>query len=229
MDADDSPSRIEGSLIPKSASSQISRDSRVNGDRVVATHAPRELSGAEPHVQPVVMRHGLASTPGVAAFPGATWAREPLHRRWLAAVGALYQWGETLLDRLVSSTLNPLYHTGTIAVFSLAVALVTGVYLFLFYRVGTDAAHRSIEGIMAHPWGIGSLIRSLHRYASDAAMLAAALHGLKMFLNDRFWGARWIGWVSGPALFGLVWITGATGYWLIWDKQAQVLSLTTAK
>jgi len=175
------------------------------------------------------MRHGLASTPGVAAFPGATWAREPLHRRWLAAVGALYQWGETLLDRLVSSTLNPLYHTGTIAVFSLAVALVTGVYLFLFYRVGTDAAHRSIEGIMAHPWGIGSLIRSLHRYASDAAMLAAALHGLKMFLNDRFWGARWIGWVSGLALFGLVWITGATGYWLIWDKQAQVLSLTTAK
>ncbi|HAM56055.1 MAG TPA: hypothetical protein DCQ64_11875, partial [Candidatus Rokubacteria bacterium] len=134
-----------------------------------------------------------------------------------------------MLDRLVSAPLNPLYHSGTIAVFSLAVALVTGIYLFLFYRVGTDAAHQSIEGIMAHPLGIGSLMRSLHRYSSDAAMLAAALHGLKMFLNDRSWGARWIGWVTGLTLLALVWVTGATGYWLVWDTQAQVLSVTSAK
>jgi hypothetical protein len=121
------------------------------------------------------------------------------------------------------------YHSGTIAVFSLAVATVTGLYLFVFYRVGTEAAHGSIEGIMAHPLGIGALMRSLHRYASDAAILAAALHGLKMLLDDRFWGARWIGWVSGLALLSLVWVTGATGYWLVWDAQAQVLSVTTAK
>jgi quinol-cytochrome oxidoreductase complex cytochrome b subunit/coenzyme F420-reducing hydrogenase delta subunit len=155
--------------------------------------------------------------------------REGAHRRLLHRAGALYQWAEVLLDRLVSAPLNPLYHTGTIAVFSLAVALVTGIYLFLFYRVGTDAAHRSIEQIMAHPLGIGALMRSLHRYSSDAAMLAAALHGLKMFLNDRFWGARWIGWVSGLALLALVWVTGATGYWLVWDLQAQILSVTSAR
>jgi coenzyme F420-reducing hydrogenase delta subunit/ferredoxin len=155
--------------------------------------------------------------------------REPWHRRALAAAGRLYQWSEVLLDRLVSPALNPLYHTGTIAVFSLAVALVTGVYLFLFYRVGTEAAHRSIEDIMGHPFLVGSLMRSLHRYSSDAAIVAAALHGLKMFLNDRFWGARWIGWVSGLSLIALVWVTGATGYWLVWDVQAQILSLTTAK
>jgi len=162
-------------------------------------------------------------------FPAAGGGRERLHRRWLLRAGGAYQWLEAGLDRLVSAPLNPLYHTGTIAVFSLAVALVTGVYLFLFYRVGTDAAHRSIEEIMAQPWGIGALVRSLHRYASDAAVLAAVLHGLKMFLNDRFWGPRWIGWVSGLALLGLVWVTSATGYWLVWDMQAQVLSLTLAK
>jgi coenzyme F420-reducing hydrogenase delta subunit/ferredoxin len=72
-------------------------------------------------------------------------------------------------------------------------------------------------------------MRSLHRYASDAAIVAAALHGLKMFLNDRFWGPRWIGWVSGLTLLGLVWVTSATGYWLVWDMQAQVLSITLAK
>ena len=166
--------------------------------------------------------------PAPPVFPTAG-PREGLHRRALLRTGAVYQWIEALLDRVVSAPLNPLYHTGTIAVFSLAVALVTGIYLFLFYRVGTEEAHRSIEEIMAQPWGIGALMRSLHRYASDAAIVAAALHGLKMFLNDRFWGARWIGWVSGLTLLGLVWVTSATGYWLVWDMQAQVLSITLAK
>ncbi len=163
------------------------------------------------------------------AFPPPPLRRENRLRRARAAAATLYHWGEAWLDRLVSPALNPLYHSGTIAVLSLAVAAVTGLYLFVFYRVGTEAAHRSVEGIMAHPLGIGALMRSLHRYASDAAVLAAALHGLKMLLDDRFWGARWIAWVSGLTLLALVWVTGATGYWLVWDVQAQVLSVTTAK
>ena len=163
----------------------------------------------------------------VTSFPAQ--AKERVHRRVLYRVGALYQWIEVLLDRLVSSPLNPLYHTGTIAVFSLAVATVSGIHLFLFYRVGTTAAHQSIEAIVRQPLGIGSMMRSLHRYASDAALVAAALHGLKMLLNDRFWGARWVSWVTGLTLMALVWVTGATGYWLVWDTQAQVLSMTTAR
>jgi len=155
--------------------------------------------------------------------------REPWHRRALLAAGAAWQAGEVLLDRIVSAPLNPLYHTGTIAVLSLAVATVTGIYLFLFYRVGTAAAHASVEAIMAQPLGIGALMRSLHRYSSDLALAAAALHGLKMLLDDRFWGARWIGWVSGLALMALVWFTGATGYWLVWDAQALIVSQTTAR
>jgi quinol-cytochrome oxidoreductase complex cytochrome b subunit/coenzyme F420-reducing hydrogenase delta subunit len=185
-------------------------------------------------VDPVLESLGPAVAPPaprrpIVAFPPRPVKREGWARRGLAKVAAVYQWAEVLLDRLVSSSLNPLYHSGTIAVFSLAVATVTGLYLFVFYRVGTEAAHQSIEGIMAHPLGVGALVRSLHRYASDAAILAAVLHGGKMLLDDRFWGARWIGWVSGLTLVALVWVTGATGYWLVWDTQAQILSVTTAK
>lgn len=188
------------------------------------------IGGSDPIIGVV---EGMAAPPPprrpFVVFPPRPIRRERWPRRLLAGAATLYQWAEVLLDRLVSPSLNPLYHSGTIAVFSLAVATVTGLYLFVFYRVGTEAAHRSIEAIMAHPFGIGALMRSLHRYASDAAILAAALHGLKMLLDDRFWGARWIGWVSGLALVSLVWVTGATGYWLVWDAQAQVLSVTTAK
>jgi coenzyme F420-reducing hydrogenase delta subunit/ferredoxin len=178
--------------------------------------------GAERMMEP-------CAPPVLPFFPTRPPGPEPLRRRLLLRLGGFYQWGEVLVDRLLSSPLNPLYHTGTIAVFSLAVATVTGIYLFLFYRVGTEAAHRSVEAIVAHPLGIGALMRSLHRYASDAAILAAALHGAKMLLNDRFWGARWIGWVTGLILLGLVWATGATGYWLVWDTQAQWLSVSTAR
>jgi quinol-cytochrome oxidoreductase complex cytochrome b subunit/coenzyme F420-reducing hydrogenase delta subunit len=188
------------------------------------------IGGSDPIIGAV---EGMAAPPAprrpFMAFPPRPIRRERWPRRLLAGAATIYQWAEVLLDRLVSPSLNPLYHSGTIAVFSLAVATVTGLYLFVFYRVGTEAAHRSIEGIMAHPFGIGALMRSLHRYASDAAILAAVLHGLKMLLDDRFWGARWLGWVSGLALVSLVWVTGATGYWLVWDAQAQILSVTTAK
>jgi ferredoxin/coenzyme F420-reducing hydrogenase delta subunit len=186
--------------------------------RPVPTPAPLTAEGLRPPPPP------FAAFPPRAAPP-----RPSLRRRLLLAAGGGCQWLQVLLDRLVSAPLNPLYHAGTIAVFSLAVATATGVYLFVFYRVGTEAAHRSIEGIMAHPPGLGALMRSLHRYASDAAIVAAVLHGVKMLLDDRFSGARWIGWVSGIVLVGLVWVTGATGYWLVWDLQAQILSVTTAR
>jgi coenzyme F420-reducing hydrogenase delta subunit/ferredoxin len=194
----------------------------VTPERTALTPPPAE-SVEPPRARPEGPAFPVFPPPGPAA------AREPVHRRLLGGAGAAYQWLEVLVDRLVSAPLNPLYHSGTIAVFSLAVATVTGIYLFVFYRVGTEAAHTSIEGIMAHPLGIGALMRSLHRYSSDAALLAGILHGGKMLLNDRFSGPRWISWVSGLVLVGLVWVTGATGYWLVWDVQAQIFSVTTAE
>src|SRR5262245_13583830 len=102
-----------------------------------------------------------APVPGrpLLAFPPRLARREHAARRLLAGLAAAHQWTEVALDRLVSSSLNPLYHSGTIAIFSLLVATVTGVYLFIFYRVGTEAAHQSIEAITQHPFGIGALMR----------------------------------------------------------------------
>ena len=60
---------------------------------------------------------GAPAAPPLPLFPGATRPREPFRRRPLAAVGAAWQWAEVAMDRLVSPPLNPLYHTGTIAMF----------------------------------------------------------------------------------------------------------------
>jgi len=61
-------------------------------------------------------------------------------------------------------------------------------------------------------------MRSLHRYASDAAIITLALHILKEFLYDRHRGNRWFSWVTGVPLLWLVIPLGITGYWLVWDQ-----------
>ncbi|RME44602.1 MAG: hydrogenase iron-sulfur subunit, partial [Chloroflexi bacterium] len=130
--------------------------------------------------------------------------------------------GERLVNQLTSTAFNPFYHLGTLAIFLLIVLAVTGLYLTLFYRPGADRAFQSVAG-MSTSW-LGSFMRTTHRFASDALLLVVLLHAGKMLLGDRFWGSRWLAWVSGLGLLLLIWVIGVMGYWLVWDHQAQWLT-----
>ncbi len=135
-------------------------------------------------------------------------------------------WADAQLNRLYGWRGNPLYHTGTLTVALLAVVLVTGVYLLLFYRIG--APYASV-GRITNDYFLGSFNRSLHRYASDAAVVTALLHGLRMLLRGRTWGARALAWISGMSLVFLLLVCGWTGYVMVWDVQAQVLAQEGAR
>lgn len=135
--------------------------------------------------------------------------------RWMARV-------EALLDRVVPPKLNPLYHLGTLSIFLLLVITATGVYLAVLYKPNPHEAYASVAG-MSSGW-LGALVRSVHRYASDALMVTVLLHALKMLLSDRFWGSRWLAWVSGWTMLAIVWFVGVIGYWLVWDQRAQWLT-----
>ena len=143
-------------------------------------------------------------------------------RRLLRALEKGWTSGERLVNRLTATSLNPFYHLGTLSIFLLAVLAVTGAYLTLFYRPGADRAYASVAHISAF-W-LGSLMRTTHRYAADALILVTLLHALKMLLSDRFWGGRWLAWVSGWGLLVLIWLIGVMGYWLVWDQGAQWLT-----
>jgi ferredoxin len=145
--------------------------------------------------------------------------RSYLERRALRRVEGVWTRGERLLGRLIASPLNPLYHLGTLSIFLLLTMVVTGIYLSVFYRASATGAYTSIAGIDAF-W-LGSLMRSAHRYAADALLVTVLLHALKMLLSDRFWGSRWLSWVSGWVVLVLIWVIGVLGYWLVWDARAQ--------
>jgi ferredoxin len=143
-------------------------------------------------------------------------------RKTLRAVEKLWSRFEGFINRLTQSDFNPFYHLGTLTIFMLLVLIFTGVYLTAIYRPGLDVAYATVQKIDSN-W-FGSLMRSVHRYASDAMILLVILHILKIFFSDRYWGQRWLAWTSGWIMLVGVWLTGTMGYWLVWDLRAQWLT-----
>ena len=128
---------------------------------------------------------------------------------------------EAVLTRLYGWEWNPIHQSGTVSVLMLLVLLGTGLYLVLFYRVGAPAA--SVASIAADPW-LGAWIRTLHRYATDLFVIAALLHAVRIFAQDRSWGPRTIAWMSGLFLFGAGMVLAWTGYVMVWDSFGERLA-----
>ena len=121
---------------------------------------------------------------------------------------------------------NPLYQSGTIAFAMLVVLIVTGLYLLIFYRVSAPWA--SVERLVNDPW-LGRWIRSLHRFASDAMVIAVAVHAFRMFAQARSWGPRALAWVSGVVLLLFVFVSGWTGFVIVWDTFGARLAIEGAR
>ena len=144
--------------------------------------------------------------PDPQRFPG-------LHR----ALGRI----DAAFDRVYTSRYNPLYQSGPTAVAMFLVLLATGLYLLLFYRIG--APYSSVGRLEAQVFS-GRWIRSLHRFSSDAMIVAVAVHAVRMLLRGRSWGARSLAWLSGLVLTAIVVVIGWTGFVMVWDAHGQLLA-----
>jgi CDP-4-dehydro-6-deoxyglucose reductase len=77
--------------------------------------------------------------------------------------------------------------------------------------------------------GLGGILRSIHRYATDGMILTMLLHMLRHFAYDRYRGFRSFSWLTGVALLWLIYIAGVNGFMLVWDKLAQFVVIATAE
>ncbi len=128
---------------------------------------------------------------------------------------------DAVATRLYGWRSNPIHQTGTVAVAMLLVLIATGLPLLLYYRLGSPSA--SVARIAADPW-LGGWLRSLHRYATDVFVIAAALHLVRMFAQARSWGPRTLAWVSGLVLFGSGLVCAWTGFVMAWDSFGERLA-----
>jgi len=127
--------------------------------------------------------------------------------------------------RLYGWRYQPLHLTGALAFALLLVLIVTGLYLLVFYRI--SAPWSSVERLVADPW-LGRWMRSLHRFASDAMVVAVIIHAFRMFAQSRSWGPRVLAWISGVALLLFVFVSGWTGFVIVWDTFGARLAIAGA-
>lgn len=182
---------------------------------------PEVLPGVDPETDCLA---ALPPTPAAAAATTDSldsW-RTPRHR-WSVLLEKIALIFEHPVNKLIGTTqLNPFYHTGAIATFLLIIVGLTGLYLFFFFQYGFDASYEAVARMEGQ--FIARLIRAIHRYASGALVITTLLHAYRTLFMERFRGARWLAWVSGFVMTVLVWGAGVTGYWLIWDQRAQMIT-----
>ncbi|MBI5030868.1 MAG: cytochrome b N-terminal domain-containing protein [Chloroflexi bacterium] len=151
---------------------------------------------------------------------GSEWHSQ--RNRILIALENILLAVEHPVNRIVREPqLNPFYYTGQVAVFVLLVVGATGLYLTLFYQLGFTASYNAIVKIDNQ--FLAREIRALHRYASGSLIIVSLIHAFRLFVMDRFRGARWLAWVSGVVLVAFAWFVGVTGYLMIWDVRAQAI------
>lgn len=134
---------------------------------------------------------------------------------------------EGALNIVFGNDLNPFYYLGALGFYFFWVVVVSGAYIYAFYKTGIQLSYPSVEYLTHEQWYLGGVMRSLHRYASDALVVVMVLHLLREFILERYRGARWFAWITGMLLMWLIFAAGINGYWMVWDKLAQYSVVAT--
>lgn len=131
--------------------------------------------------------------------------------------------------RLPIPSLAPWHHLGALGFFLFWVVAASGLYLFAFFDTSVAGAHASVERLSRAQWWFGGVLRSLHRYGSDAFVAVALVHLLRELLAGHFRGFRWFSWTTGVVLLWFIYASGIVGYWLVWDRVGQFSATATAE
>jgi ferredoxin/coenzyme F420-reducing hydrogenase delta subunit len=149
------------------------------------------------------------------------WLRRP--------VRAAFEAAESICDAVFGPACNPLCQLGALGWFLFWIVAASGIYLYIFFDTGVVQAYQSTEAITHGQWWAGGIMRSFHRYASDALVLVTVTHLLREFGLDRMRGKRWFAWLTGLPAILFIYACGITGYWMVWDRLAQYVATTTAQ
>ena len=141
----------------------------------------------------------------------------------------LYARAEAVFDWSFGQSNNPFSNLGALGWYFFWIVAASGIYLYLFFDTGITDAYTSVEYITNDQWYAAGIMRSLHRYASDALVIVVFLHILREFSLDRLRGKRFFAWITGVPLLWFIYMCGITGYWLVWDSMAQYIAIATSE
>lgn len=152
-----------------------------------------------------------------------------LHAALRGNAQTLFERIESLFDAFFGGIDNPLRHLGALGLYFLWILVATGLYLYTVLDTSIEGVYNSIGYLSREQWYLGGILRSLHRYASDAFVLVMMLHLLREWAYGRYYGFRLYSWITGVPLIWFAYISGVGGYWIVWDRLAQFSAIATTE
>jgi ubiquinol-cytochrome c reductase cytochrome b subunit len=131
-----------------------------------------------------------------------------------------------LLDEPLPPGTGWWFTLGSALLFLIAVQLVTGAVLTLYYAPTPDHAWESVRFI-AREARLGWLVRGLHYFGASAIVIVAVLHLLRVVIFASYKPPRELTWLTGIALLLLLLAFALTGYLLPWDQRAYWATVVT--
>lgn len=136
---------------------------------------------------------------------------------------------EAIFEYAFGQRNTPFAWLGALGWYFYWIVAASGVYLYIFFDTGVTDAYASVEYMTHDQWYAAGIMRSLHRYASDALVVVVVLHLLREFALDRLRGRRFFAWLTGVPLLAFIYLCGISGYWLVWDQLAQYIAVATTE
>ena len=130
-----------------------------------------------------------------------------------------------LLDEPLPPGTGWLFTLGSVLLGLLAVQLLTGAVLTLYYAPTPDHAYESVRFISST--FSGRLVRGLHHYGASFIVVAVVLHMVRVLAFGAYMRPRELTWLSGLVLLLLILGFALTGYLLPWDQRAYWATVVT--
>lgn len=135
--------------------------------------------------------------------------RLPVVEAWNKHVGQYY----------APKNFNFWYFFGSLALVVLAIQIVTGLWLTMFYKPSAAEAFNSIEYIMRDvEWGW--LIRYMHSTGASAFFIVVYLHMFRGLLYGSYKAPRELVWLIGMLIFLALMAEAFMGYLLPWGQMS---------
>ncbi|HUK03175.1 MAG TPA: cytochrome bc complex cytochrome b subunit [Steroidobacteraceae bacterium] len=156
----------------------------------------------------------------MAGSPAAVTGKTTGLRAWLYKRLPIAEFIETQLTGYYApKNFNIWYFFGFIAMVVLAMQLLTGIFLTMFYKPGEATAFDSVEYIMREV-NSGWLIRYLHSTGASAFFVVIYLHMFRAMLYGSYKQPRELLWIFGMLVYLALMAEAFLGYVLPWGNMS---------
>jgi quinol-cytochrome oxidoreductase complex cytochrome b subunit len=129
----------------------------------------------------------------------------------------------TLATHLLNEPLPPgtgwAFTTGSVVALLLAVQLITGVGLAMYYVPSPALAYDSLRYLVASV-PFGAMLRALHVWGASFVVVAAVVHLVRVFWSGAYQPPREVTWLTGLVLLFVILAFSLSGCLLPWDQKA---------